>query len=174
MCETFAWRRCLGDFGPRARRSLGEATGIGRLRSNTLQHSGRMLCPDMRRVNMSRAVRKQVSPPQRVPASRHRSGPLLSINSSSSLPKQASTLGKFIGTSNAPGSARFSSARLPKGRRSQTHRPWPVGRTSAAALSVISKAVVHPPTKTNSPRIGFSSLAASTRRWKLGLAMSRP
>jgi hypothetical protein len=35
------------------------------------------------------------------------------------------------------------------------------GRTSAAALSVINKAVAQPPTKTNSPRIGSNNLAAS-------------
>jgi uncharacterized protein YbjT (DUF2867 family) len=36
-----------------------------------------------------------------------------------------------------------------------------VGRTSAAALSVINNAVAQPPTNTNSPRIGSNNLAAS-------------
>jgi hypothetical protein len=38
-----------------------------------------------------------------------------------------------------------------------------VGRTSAAAFSVINNAVAQPPTKTSSPRIGLNNLAASAR-----------
>lgn len=52
----------------------------------------------------------------------------------------------------------------------------PIGpdHSPAAAKPRRLGVAVHPPTKTNSPRIGFSSLAASTRSWRLGLAMSRP
>ena len=60
-----------------------------------------------------------LAPGQRVPALAQRNRPLFSINPNSSLPEQPSTIGRFIETAGVPGSARFSSARLPKGRRSE-------------------------------------------------------
>jgi hypothetical protein len=44
-----------------------------------------------------------ITPAQRVPALRRRRRPLPSVASSNSLPEQASTIERFIGTANAPG-----------------------------------------------------------------------
>src|SRR6266478_105347 len=49
-----------------------------------------------------------------------------------------------------------------------------VGRTSAAAWSVMSKVVVEPPTKTSSLRSGFSRRAASVSNSKLCFGISGP
>src|SRR5258708_37593719 len=54
-----------------------------------------------------------LAPLQRVPASHLSDGPLFSITLSSSLLSRPLPIGTFIGSFDAPGSAQFSSARLP-------------------------------------------------------------